>query len=701
MTQDSRTDDGLVQLRRKQGNSMAERSQLKTFRNIGIIAHIDAGKTTVTERILFYTGRSHKMGEVHDGTAVMDWMEQEQERGITITSAVTTCHWRGHELHLIDTPGHVDFTIEVERSLRVLDGVIAVFCGVGGVEPQSETVWHQADKYLVPKIAFVNKMDRIGADFHNVVRQIEEKFKTHPLPLQLPLGLESDFRGVVDLLHLRQIVWLDETLGAQYVYQEIDPSLMPEALEARERLVAMVAEWDEPLMERYLEGEEIGASDLIPVIRKLTLQLKVVPILCGTALRNKGIQPLLEAIVDFLPSPMDVPPIDGVNPQTKAKEHRLSSEEEPFAALAFKIVMDQGRKMTYARLYSGTLKVGDEVLNVSKGAREKVSRIFQMHANKRDRLEHSGAGNIVALMGLKSATTGDSLCDARHPILLEPIDTYEPVMSIAVEAKTRGDQEKLLDTLSKLSEEDPTFRFNENSDTGQTIISGMGELHLEIVVNRLERDFNIGVNAGKPQVVYRETIARETTAQGIFDREIAGARHYAMVELHLTPRARGKGNVVLNKVRNASIPEMFFPALEEGIRDGLTSGSLMGYPVVDVEAVILGGSFHESFSSELAFRVAATMAFREAFDQGSPVLLEPYMAVEVLAPDEFLGEVLGDVNFRKGRVESITTRKAIQVVRGVVPLSRMFGYSTALRSATQGRATFTMHFSHYDVSSQS
>jgi elongation factor G len=679
---------------------MAERSQLGTFRNIGIIAHIDAGKTTVTERILFYTGRSHKMGEVHDGTAVMDWMEQEQERGITITSAVTTCLWHGHELHLIDTPGHVDFTIEVERSMRVLDGVIAVFCAVGGVEPQSETVWHQADRYLVPKIAFVNKMDRIGADFHNVVRQIEEKFRTHPLPLQLPLGRESDFRGVLDLLHLRQIVWLDETLGAQYTYQEIDPSLLPDALEARDRLVAMVAEWDDELMERYLEGEEIGASDLIPIIRKLTLQLKVVPILCGTALRNKGIQPLLDAIVDYLPSPVDIPPIDGVNPQTKEKEHRRSSEEEPLAALAFKIVMDQGRKMTYARLYSGKLKVGDEVLNVSKGTREKVSRIFQMHANKRDRLEQSGAGNIVALMGLKSASTGDSLCDSRHPILLEAIDTYEPVMSIAVEAKTRGDQEKLLDTLSKLSEEDPTFRFNENPDTGQTIISGMGELHLEIVVSRLDRDYNVGVNAGKPQVVYRETIAREVSAQEIFDREIAGTRHYAMVELHLTPLTRGTGNTVVNRLRDTSVPEIFFTALEEGVRDGLTSGPLMGYPVVDVEAIILGGDFHESFSSELAFKVAATMAFKKAVEQASPLLLEPFMAVEVLVPDEFLGEVLGDMNLRRGRVEGITARKAIQVVRGVVPLSRMFGYSTALRSATQGRATFTMHFSHYDVSSQ-
>ena len=679
---------------------MAERFQLKSFRNIGIIAHIDAGKTTVTERILFYTGRSHRMGEVHDGTAVMDWMEQEQERGITITSAVTTCHWRGHVLHLIDTPGHVDFTIEVERSLRVLDGVIAVFCAVGGVEPQSETVWHQADKYFVPKIAFVNKMDRIGADFQNVLRQIEDKFKTQPLPLQLPLGQESDFRGVLDLLHLRQIVWLDETLGAEYAYQEIEPALMPGVLEAREQLVARVAEWDEQLMERYLEGEEIGASDLIPIIRKLTLQLKVVPILCGAALRNKGIQPLLEAIVDFLPSPLDIPPIDGVNPQTKQQEHRLSSEQEPLAALAFKIFMDQGRKLTYARIYSGKLRVGDEVLNVSKGTQEKVSRIFQMHANKRERLEQSGAGNIVALMGLKTASTGDSLCAPKHPILLEPIDTYAPGMSIAVEAQTRADQEKLLDSLGKLSEEDPTFRFSENSDTGQTIISGMGELHLEIVLARLERDYNVGVNAGKPQVVYRETVAQEASSQGIFDREIGGARHYALVEVHLKPLPRGTGNTILTKIRDASIPEIFFPALEEGIRDGLNGGPLMGYPVVDVETTIFGGALHESFSSELAFKVAATMAFKQAFEEASPLLLEPYMAVEVLVPDESLGEVLGDINLRKGRVENITARKAIQVVRGVVPLSRMFGYSTALRSATQGRATFTMHFSHYDVSSE-
>lgn len=679
---------------------MAERSRLGSFRNIGIIAHIDAGKTTVTERILYYTGRSHRMGEVHDGTAVMDWMEQEQERGITITSAVTTCHWRDHELHLIDTPGHVDFTIEVERSLRVLDGAIAVFCAVGGVEPQSETVWHQADRYLVPKIAFVNKMDRTGADYGNVLRQIAEKFQIQPLLLQLPLGQESDFRGVVDVLHQQQIVWLDETLGAEFACREIDPKLMPAVAEAREQLVARLAESDEELMERYLEGEEIAAADLIPIIRRLTLQLKVVPVLCGSALRNKGIQPLLDAIVDFLPSPQDIPPVTGINPQTKDQEQRLSSEQEPFAALAFKIFMDQGRKLTYARIYSGTLKVGDEVLNVSRGGIEKVSRIFQMHANKRDRLERSGAGNIVALMGLKAASTGDSLCAPKHPILLEPIDAYEPVMAIAVEARTRADQEKLLDSLAKLSEEDPTFRFSENPDTGQTIISGMGELHLEIVLGRLARDYHVGVNAGRPQVVYRETVSRQASAQGVFDREIAGARHYAMVEVHLIPQPRSAGNAIVHRISDGSIPELFLPAIEEGIRDGLNGGPLMGYPVVDVETVVLRGSYHESFSTDLAFRVAASMAFKQAFEQATPLLLEPYMAVEVLVPDESLGEVLGDINLRRGRVESISARKAIQVVSGVVPLSRMFGYATTLRSATQGRATFSMHFSHYDTAAE-
>jgi elongation factor G len=678
---------------------MSDPKRIKLYRNIGIIAHIDAGKTTVTERILFYTGRSHRMGEVHNGTAVMDWMEQEQERGITITSAVTTCEWRGHEIHLIDTPGHVDFTMEVERSLRVLDGAIAVFSGVDGVEPQSETVWHQADRHHVPKIAFINKMDRIGADFDNTVSQIAEKFKTIPLPLQLPLGAESDFRGVIDLISMKQIVWLDETLGAEFRIEEIDPDLLPAANVARENLVAKLGEFDDELMESYLGGEEVGAHQLIPVLRRLALELKVVPVLCGSALRNKGVQPLLDAVVDFLPSPLDVPPIEGADPRTGAVEQRRSDEQGPLAALAFKIFMDQGRKLTYLRIYSGVLEVGSDVINVSKGSREKVSRIFQMHANKRDRLERSGAGNLVAVLGLKSATTGDSICDPDRPVLLEPVEVGEPVISISVEAQTRADEEKLFDSLSKLSEEDPTFRFAENPDTGQIIVSGMGELHLEIVLNRLERDYHVVVNAGKPQVVYRETIDRASEGVAIFDRDIAGTRHFAQVQLHLSPKQRGLGNRVVSRVRDESIPEIFFPAIQQGIEDALTSGTIAGYPVVDVEATVYSGIFQEGASSELAFRVAAAMAFRNGFEQGFPVLLEPYMSVEILVPEDFLGEVLGDINMRKGRIESITARKAIQVIAAVVPLSNMFGYSTALRSSTQGRATFTMRFSHYDLAS--
>jgi len=679
---------------------MSDPKHLKLYRNIGIIAHIDAGKTTLTERILFYTGRSHRMGEVHNGTAVMDWMEQEQERGITITSAVTTCEWRGHEIHLIDTPGHVDFTIEVGRSLRVLDGAIAVFSGVDGVEPQSETVWHQADRHHVPKVAFVNKMDRIGADFNNTVSQIADKFKTVPLPIQLPLGFESDFKGVIDLVSMKQIIWLDETLGEEFRIEEIDPALAPAANEAREYLVAKLGEFDDELMERYLGGDEITAAQLNPVIRRLTLALKAVPVLCGSCLKNKGVQPLLDAIVDFLPSPLDVPAIEGANPQTGAVEQRESDDREPLAALAFKIFMDQGRKLTYLRIYSGVLRVGADVLNVSKGAREKVSRIFQMHANKRERIERSGAGSLVGVLGLKTAATGDSICDPDRPVLLEPVEVYEPVISISVEAQTRADQEKLFDSLSKLSEEDPTFRFVESVDTGQVIVSGMGELHLEVVLNRLERDYHVAVSAGKPQVVYRETISHASEAIGVFDREIGGTRHFAEVQLHLAPRQRGVGNRVVNKVRGEAIPEMFFPAIQQGVQDALTSGTISGYPVVDVETAVFAGTFQEAASSELAFRVAASMAFRNGFEQGAPILLEPYMSVEILTPEEFLGEVLGDINMRKGRIESITGRKAIQVIEAVVPLSKMFGYSTSLRSSTQGRATFTMHFSHYDLASQ-
>ncbi|MCL5405384.1 MAG: elongation factor G [Deltaproteobacteria bacterium] len=679
---------------------MADPKRLKLFRNIGIIAHIDAGKTTLTERILFYTGRSHRMGEVHDGTAVMDWMEQEQERGITITSAVTTCRWRGHEIHLIDTPGHVDFTIEVERSLRVLDGAIAVFSGVDGVEPQSETVWHQADRHHVPKIAFVNKMDRIGADFTNTVNQIEDKFKTVPLALQLPIGIESDFRGVVDLVSMKQVLWLDETLGAEFRVEEIDPDLRDAANDARENLVAKLGEYDDDLMERYLGGEEITPDHLIPVIRRLTLELTAVPVLCGSALKNKGVQPLLDAIVDYLPSPLDVPAIEGENPATGAVEKRNSDEREPLAALAFKIFMEQGRKLTYLRIYSGILRVGADILNVSKGTREKVSRIFEMHANKRERIEKSGAGNLVAVLGLKTTTTGDSICDPERPLLLEPVDVYEPVISVSVEAQTRADQEKLFDSLAKLSEEDPTFRFTESADTGQTIVSGMGELHLEIVLNRLARDYHVAVNAGKPQVVYRETISRQSEGSGVFDREIGGTKHFAQVQVSLAPRQRGLGNSIVNRVRDASIPEIFFPAIEQGIQDAMGSGTVAGYPVVDVETTVFSGVFQEGISSELAFRVAASMAFRNAFEQAEPVLLEPCMLVEIMTPDESLGEVIDDINMRKGKIENIAVRKAIQVISAVVPLSRMFGYSTALRSSTQGRATFTMHFSHYDLASQ-
>ncbi|WP_448383276.1 elongation factor G [Desulfosoma sp.] len=671
--------------------------RLKKIRNIGIIAHIDAGKTTVSERILYYTGRSHKIGEVHEGTTVMDWMEQEQERGITITSAVTTCEWNGYQIQLIDTPGHVDFTIEVERSLRVLDGAVAVFCAVGGVEPQSETVWRQADKYRVPKIAFVNKMDRIGADFRHVLDQMREKLQADPIAIQIPVGRESDFRGVVDLIHMRQIVWKDETLGAEYTYVPIDPQLADAAAEARDELLAKVAERDDGIMEKYVEGQPVAPEEIERALRRLTLELEAVPVLCGAALRNKGIQPLLDAVVQFLPCPLDIPPVQGIDPVTQQPVQRLADDSEPLAALAFKIFMDQGRKLTYARIYSGKLRAGDTVYNARQRTREKLSRIFRMHANKRERLEEAGAGSIVALMGLKSAGTGDTLCDEKHPILLEPIDIYEPVIAVAVEPKTRADQEKLADALAKLADEDPTFRYKEDPDTGQMVIRGMGELHLEILLSRLERDYAVGVNAGKPQVVYRETIQKAALGRGVFEREIGGTRHFAAVELRLEPRERGKGNRVVHRVRDASIPEAWLPVVETGVMDAFTSGDLMGYPVVDVEVAVIGGEHREGLSTELAYRVAASMAFRDAFTKGEPILLEPYMRVEVLTPDEFLGDVIADLNLRKARIEGITAKKGIQVVDATVALSKMFGYSTALRSASQGRATFTMQFFRYDA----
>lgn len=675
---------------------MAERKRLQRTRNIGIIAHIDAGKTTVTERILYYTGKSHKMGEVHDGEAVMDWMEQEQERGITITSAVTACLWRDHELHLIDTPGHVDFTIEVERSLRVLDGAIGVFCAVGGVEPQSETVWHQADKYRIPKIAFVNKMDRLGADFAGTVRQMREKLGARPVVLQLPLGIETEFAGVIDLVRMEAVHWDDRTLGVLYESSEIPSGYRDEARAGRERLLEALAEFDDGIMERYLSDLPLGPEDLLPVIRQATLELKAVPVLCGSALRNKGIQLLLDAIVDFLPSPLDVPPVVGYHPKIGDEETRKSSDSEPFAGLAFKIQMDQGRKLTYVRVYSGTVRTGSDVFNTNKGETEKVGRIFQMHANKRERRSEASAGEIVALVGLKRTTTGDTVCDPEYPILLERMEFFEPVISIAMEPRTRADEERTAQALEKLAEEDPTFRHHQDPDTGQTIVSGMGELHLEILVDRLLREYSVQVNVGKPQVVYRETITKAVEAEGMFDREIAGAHHYGRVELHLEPRARGKGNLFRDLVRDGSIGPAFMAAVEQGVMEGLESGVVAGYPVVDVEVAAIGGTFREQSASELAFKVAASTALQEGLRQGEPQLLEPIMAVEVIVPEEFTGEVINDLNMRKGKIEGIFTKRAVKIVRATVPLSHMFGYSTALRSASQGRATFTMQFSHYD-----
>ena len=675
---------------------MSERKRLQRTRNIGIIAHIDAGKTTVTERILYYTGKSHKMGEVHDGEAVMDWMEQEQERGITITSAVTTCLWRDYEFHLIDTPGHVDFTIEVERSLRVLDGAIGVFCAVGGVEPQSETVWHQADKYRVPKIAFINKMDRLGADFPGTVDQMRDKLGARPLVLQIPMGSEADFFGVIDLLRMQAVLWDDSTLGLAYEFTAIPAEYEEQAKANRTELLESLAELDDTIMEKYLADEVLEPDDLLPVIRQATLKLKMVPVLCGSALKNKGIQLLLDGIVDFLPSPLDVEAVAGKHPETGEKETRASSDNEPFAGLAFKIQMDQGRKLTYVRVYSGTVSAGAEVYNVNRKQKEKVARIFQMHANKRERRTKAGAGEIVAMVGLKSTTTGDTICAPNSPILLEHIEFYEPVISIAMEPRTRADEDKTLQSLEKLAEEDPTFHFHQDPDTGQTIISGMGELHLDILVNRLLREYAIQVNVGKPQVVYRETITKSAEIVASFDREIAGALHYAQVELHLEPRPRGKGNLFRELVRDGSLPKSLIPAVEEGVMESLESGVIAGYPVVDVEVAVIGGIYKEQTASELAFKVAASTALQEGCRKAQPQLLEPIMSVEIIVPEEFTGEVINDLNIRKGKIEGVHSRRSVKIIHATVALSQMFGYSTALRSASQGRATFTMQFSHFD-----
>jgi elongation factor G len=675
---------------------MAGESRLRKTRNMGIMAHIDAGKTTLTERILYYTGRSHKMGEVHDGEAIMDWMPEEQERGITITSAVTTCQWLQHTINLIDTPGHVDFTIEVERSLRILDGVVAVFCAVGGVEPQSETVWHQADRYHVPKIAFINKMDRIGADFNNTVEQIKEKLGARPLILHLPWGREEGFQGTIDLLNMQGIHWREETLGMGYDLVDIPESLRDEAEFYREQMLETLADLDDHLMDLYLGGQEIPLADLLAVIRRGTIGLKIVPIYCGAALRNKGVQPLLDGIIHFLPNPMDIPPVRGLNPNCNKIETRPAKDEAPFAGLAFKIIMDQGRKLTYLRLYSGILNVGQEIFNPTKNIRERVARMLRIHANKRERIEQARAGDIIGLMGLKDTTTGDSLTDLDHPIILEAIEVYEPVISLAIEPKTVGQQDKIVQVLDKISQEDPTFHFKYDDDSGQTVISGMGELHLEVLLHRMEREYNLSVNIGKPQVVYRETIEEAVEVEEIFDRELGGTRHQAKVRLRLIPNGRGEGNMFLHMIPEDTLPQPPIEAIQSSINEAFTSGVLSGYPVTDIKVILESAQTTESQSSEMAFRVATSMAFRNGCLKAKPVLLEPVMKLEIIVPDEFLGEIIGDINARKGKIEHIFPRNKIQQVQATAPLSQLFGYSTVLRSASQGRATFTMQFSHYN-----
>ncbi|NPV54070.1 MAG: elongation factor G [Firmicutes bacterium] len=675
---------------------MGKSFPLEKTRNIGIMAHIDAGKTTTTERILFYTGRVHRIGEVDEGSATMDWMVQEQERGITITSAATTCHWRDHRINIIDTPGHVDFTVEVERSLRVLDGAVAVFCAVGGVEPQSETVWRQADRYNVPRMAFVNKMDRVGADFDRVVGEMKQKLGANPVPIQIPLGAEAAFTGVVDLIAQKAIIYKDD-LGMELEVAPIPPEVEQEAAGKREALLEAVAEVDDELMLKYVEGQEISEDEIKQALRKGTLAGKLVPVLCGSAFRNKGVQPLLDAIVDYLPAPTDLPPVEGINPDTQEKEQRHPSVDEPFAALAFKIVADPyvGR-LAYFRVYSGKISAGSYVYNPLKRKKERVARILRMHANHREEAEMAASGDIVAAVGLKDTFTGDTLCDEKHPIVLEAMEFPEPVMSVAVEPKTKADEDKLGISLMRLAEEDPTFKVRTDAETGQTIISGMGELHLEIIVDRLLREFKVEANVGKPQVAYRETIRGRIKSEGRFVRQTGGRGQYGHVWLELEPNEPGKGFEFTNKIVGGAVPREYIPAVEAGVREAMESGVIAGYPVVDVKATLVDGSYHEVDSSEIAFKIAASMAFKDGARRAHPVLLEPIMDVEVVVPQEFMGDVIANIASRRGRVEGTQARGDMQIVRANVPLAEMFGYATDLRSVTQGRGTYMMKLLGYE-----
>ncbi len=677
-------------------SSMAGKRRIQKIRNIGIIAHIDAGKTTLTERILFYTGKIHRMGEVHEGQATMDYLPEEQERGITITSAVTTCYWKDCEIHIIDTPGHVDFTIEVERSLRVLDGAIGVFCAVGGVEPQSETVWHQAERFRIPKIAFINKMDRIGANFWGTVQEMKEKLGTKPVIITMPYGAERDFQGVIDIIREKLIIWDEESQGERYKYCEVPMDVKDKVASIRQELLETIVEFDEKAMEKYLADEPISEKEIHDLIRRGTLSLNIVPVFCGAALRNKGVQPLLDAIVRYLPSPIDIPPIRGINPETGKEEIRYADESAPLAALAFKVQIFERRKMVYIRVYSGTLEVGKTILNAPKRLKEKVARIFLMHANKRVRLERAQAGDIVAVMGLKHTKTGDTLCDLGHPILLEPIEAYEPVISIAIEPRTSSEEEKLETALAKMSEEDPTFRIREDKDTGQRVISGMGELHLEVILERMRREFGLEVTIGRPQVVYRETVTKEVEVTETFDQTIGEDRLAATVKLRVRPRKRGAGNLVGTVVPDGKLPQEKEVLLIETIEKAFQAGIEYGYPIVDTEVILIDIEFPTGSFNEMAARAATAAALRKAFKEADPILLEPIMEIEVVSPSEFLGEVINELNIRKGHIIAIETKEPVHVIKAEVPLSKMFGYSTDLRSATQGRASFMMRFKKFD-----
>jgi elongation factor G len=681
---------------------MARTFPLERTRNIGIMAHIDAGKTTTTERILYYTGRTHKMGEVHEGAAVMDWMEQEQERGITITSAATACEWRDHRINIIDTPGHVDFTVEVERSLRILDGAIAIFDAVAGVEPQSETVWRQADKYRVPRIAYVNKMDRTGADFFGAVQTMRDRLGAHPLPIQIPIGQEDEFTGVVDLIENKAAYWTDE-LGTEVEHREIPDQLAEHAHEHRTHLIEACADYDDELMKAYLNDEEIPHERIAKSLHRATLDIKVTPVLCGSSFKNKGVQPLLDAIVELLPSPLEVPPVEGVEPPAKGSDgsgreaERPPEDDAPFAALAFKVMADPYvGKLTYFRVYSGRLAAGSRVLNASNGRTERVGRLLMMHANHREEIEECYAGDICAGVGLKQTSTGDTLCAPDAPIELEQIEFPEPVIAVAIEPKTKADQEKLATSLARLSEEDPTFRVETEQETGQTLIHGMGELHLEVIVDRMLREFNVDANVGRPQVAYRETIRdRVEKVEGRFVRQTGGRGQYGHVVINVEP-APGEGFDFMNEIKGGVIPSEFLPAVEAGIEEALQSGVKAGYPMVDVRVELVDGSYHDVDSSEMAFKVAGSMAVQEATRRAKPVLLEPVMSVEVVTPEEFLGDVIGDLSRRRGKVEGQDKRGNAVAVQAMVPLGEMFGYATDLRSSTQGRATFTMQFARYD-----